>query len=271
MPEVVVCGAFDDIRSRDVRFLQEASRLGDLTVLLWSDESCRGLEGRPPQFPESERLYVLGAIRYVKRAVLVDGPVERDRLPVRDGLRPDLWVVGEAEEAPARRRFCASQGIGCQVIPAAQLAGFPLPKLPDPLPGPKKVIVTGCYDWLHSGHVRFFEVVSGLGTLYVSVGSDATIRLLKGEGHPLLSQEERLYMVQSVRWVSQAFVASGSGYLDAEPEIAILRPDIYAVNEDGDRPEKREFCQSRGIEYVVLERSPKPGLPNRQSTHLRGY
>jgi hypothetical protein len=43
------------------------------------------------------------------------------------------------------------------------------------------------------------------------------------------------------------------------------------VNEDGDQPEKRAFCRARGIEYVVLERKPKDGLPGRQSTDLRGY
>ena len=47
------------------------------------------------------------------------------------------------------------------------------------------MIVTGCYDWLHSGHVRFFEEVSQLGDLYVVVGNDANLKLLKGEGHPL--------------------------------------------------------------------------------------
>ena len=50
------------------------------------------------------------------------------------------------------------------------------------------VIVTGCYDWFHSGHVRFFEEVSAYGDLYVIVGHDANIRLLKGDGHPLFSQ-----------------------------------------------------------------------------------
>jgi cytidyltransferase-like protein len=271
MAEVIVCGAFDDIRSRDVRFLQEASGLGRLTVLLWSDNCVRSLEGRPPQFSENERLYILDATRYVSRVVLVEGPVDRDRLPVRAGIRPDVWAVGEAEDTPAKRRFCATQGFGYQVIPAAQLSGFPLPTLPDLPPGRKKAIVTGCYDWLHSGHIRFFEVISELGNLHVSIGSDVTIRALKGEGHPLLPQEERLYMVAAVRFVSQAFVASGSGYLDAAPDIAILRPDIYAVNEDGDRPEKRDFCQQRGIQYVVLQRTPRQGLPNRQSTHFRGY
>ena len=52
-----------------------------------------------------------------------------------------------------------------------------------------------CYDWLHTGHVRFFEELAELRELYVVVGHDVNIRLLKGPGHPLYRQEERRYMV----------------------------------------------------------------------------
>ena len=271
MPEVFVTGAFDELRSRDVRFLQEAARLGNVTVLLWPDESIHNLVGRLPEFPQTERLYMLAAIRSVDRVVLTDGPVEPDDLPLQNGLRPDIWVVNAAEDTPAKRAFCASAGIGYRVIPASQLDGFPPSECPLPDPGRKKVIVTGCFDWLHSGHIRFFEQAAGYGDLYVSIGSDATIRQLKGAGHPLQSQAERLYMVQAIRPVSQAFIASGSGYLDVEPDIDRIRPDIYLVNQDGDRPEKREFCRTHGLQYLVLQRLPADGLPARQSTRLRGF
>jgi len=142
--------------------------------------------------------------------------------------------------------------------------------MPSP-PGRKKVVVTGCYDWLHSGHVRFFEEVSSYGDLYVIVGHDANIRLLKGEGHPLLPQEERRYAIGAIKFVKQALITSGNGWLDADPEIRILRPDIYAVNEDGDVGGKREYCAALGIEYLVLKRTPAPGLPQRTSTGLRGF
>ncbi len=59
--------------------------------------------------------------------------------------------------------------------------------------------------------------------------------------------------------------------MDAEPEIDRIKPDRYAVNEDGDKPEKREFCEQHDLEYVVLKRVPKEGLPRRESTHLRGF
>ena len=78
-------------------------------------------------------------------------------------------------------------------------------------------------------------------------------------------------MVQSVRFVCQALITSGSGWMDAEPEIARIRPDIYVVNEDGDVPEKRSFCDAHGIRYVVLKRLPRQGLQMRYSTDLRGF
>ena len=119
--------------------------------------------------------------------------------------------------------------------------------------------------------MRFFEETSELGDLYVVAGSDANVRLLKGEDHPLFPEDERRYMVGSIRFVKQALISSGQGWMDAEPEIARIKPDIYAVNEDGDVPEKRAFCEEHGLEYVVLKRLPKDGLTRRQSTDLRGF
>jgi glycerol-3-phosphate cytidylyltransferase-like family protein len=87
----------------------------------------------------------------------------------------------------------------------------------------------------------------------------------------MFPQGERRYLVQSIRFTKQALISSGSGWMDAEPEIAQIKPDFYVVNEDGDVPEKHKFCEARGIEYVVLKRIPKEGLPRRQSTDLRGF
>ena len=103
------------------------------------------------------------------------------------------------------------------------------------------------------------------------VGHDENIRLLKGEGHPLFPQDERAYMVGSIRFVKQTLISSGHGWMDAEPEIAIIKPQIYAVNQDGNKPEKREFWKENGIEYSVLKRTPKEGLPRRESGVLRGF
>jgi len=269
----VVTGSFDEFGSEHVRLLEEASKLGDVHVLLWPDEAVRAFEGHPPIFPQEERFYLLGADRYVSTVSLATGQADRDSIPQADGIKPDIWVVEERSDNPRKQAYCRRHGIEYRVLTKDDLKGFPV--LRDATRGErserKRVIVTGCYDWFHSGHVRFFEEVSELGDLYVVVGHDANIRLLKGEGHPLFSQDERRYMVQSVRFVREALISSGHGWMDAEPEIAVLKPHIYAVNEDGDVPEKRAFCKEHDIEYVVLKRIPKAGLPKRQSTTLRGF
>jgi len=272
MKKVVITGSFDDIRSQHVRLLQEAARFGDLHVLLWSDEAAQALEGKTPKFPQEERSYLLQAIRYVKTVSVFDGRTEGENFIALAELKPDIWVVDENGESAEKMTFCIQNHIKYQVIKKAQLAGFPvIAKNTGVLSHRKKALVTGCFDWFHSGHVRFFEEVSEIGDLYVVVGHDANLRLLKGEGHPLFPEDERRYMVQSVRYVTQAIVSSGHGWMDAEPEINLLKPDMYVVNEDGDKPEKRQFCKERGLEYVVLMRKPKDGLPRRQSTDLRGF
>ncbi|MBQ9711247.1 MAG: adenylyltransferase/cytidyltransferase family protein [Bacteroidales bacterium] len=132
----------------------------------------------------------------------------------------------------------------------------------------KKVFVSGCYDLLHSGHVEFFRQASQYGDLYVGIGSDSTILGYKHH-KPLYGQDERLFMVKSIRYVRDAFINEGSGVMDFVPTVDRVRPDIFVVNEDGSTPEKEEFCRSRGIEYVVLKRLPKEGLEARSSTDLK--
>jgi cytidyltransferase-like protein len=132
----------------------------------------------------------------------------------------------------------------------------------------KKVMVSGCYDLLHCGHVVFFETAAKYGELHVCLGADDNIQLLKNR-KPQFNEDERLYMVQSVKFVHAARIASGSGYLDYEPEMVAIKPDIFIVNADGNRPEKRKLCEKYGVEYLVLPRSPKEGLPVRSSTAVK--
>lgn len=132
----------------------------------------------------------------------------------------------------------------------------------------KKVFVSGCFDLMHSGHIAFFEEASEFGELYVSIGSDRTIRELKHH-EPICSEDERLYMVKAVRFVKDAFVGSGCGKLDFLPELEIVKPDIFFVNEDGASEAKEQMCRERGIEYVVRKRLPKDSLPYRSTTSFR--
>jgi len=132
----------------------------------------------------------------------------------------------------------------------------------------KKVLVSGCFDLLHSGHVEFFRQAAKYGDLYVSLGSDKTLQELKNRV-PVNPEKERLFMVQSVRYVKKAYIARGSGVMDFMDVLDLVKPDVFVVNEDGDKPEKRELCRKSGIKYVVLKRKTAKGLPVRCTTELR--
>jgi cytidyltransferase-like protein len=267
--QIIISGGFDDIKSRDLRFLEEAAKLGELTVLLWPDAVLQRVGGSAPKFSLAERSYFLHAVRYVGRVVEADGAMDFNALPRELGA--GLWVDCEPTANPARAKYAAEHGIPYRIFKAAELSGFPEPPPMPSAPGRCKVVATGCYDWFHSGHVRFTEEASAFGDLYICLGSDANVRLLKGEGHPLLTEAERRYVVGSIKYVKQALVTTGTGWVDADPEIRRLLPEYYIVNEDGDKGGKREYCEKMGIKYLVLKRAPAPGLPKRSSTDLRGF
>ena len=131
-----------------------------------------------------------------------------------------------------------------------------------------RVFVSGCYDLLHSGHVEFFRQAAQYGDLYVGIGSDATI--LHYKGHRTMFDEcERLFMVKSIRYVKDAYINAGSGIMDFVPTVDFLKPDILVVNEDGASEEKRQFCEARGMEYIVLKRDPHEGLEAHSSTAIK--
>ncbi|MBR5146692.1 MAG: adenylyltransferase/cytidyltransferase family protein [Bacteroidales bacterium] len=132
----------------------------------------------------------------------------------------------------------------------------------------KKVFVSGCYDLLHSGHVEFFRQAAQYGELYVGIGSDQTILHYKNH-KTVYSEQERLFMVKSIKYVKDAYINAGRGILDFIPTLDIVKPDILVVNSDGGSDSKRKVCEERGIEYVVLERDPHEGLEARSSTELK--
>lgn len=131
----------------------------------------------------------------------------------------------------------------------------------------KKVFVSGCFDLLHSGHIKFLQEASKHGELYVSIGSDKTILELK-KRKTIYNQDERKYILESLGCVKQVFIGSGSGYLDFLPELEAVKPDIFFVNSDGDSKEKREYMEKHKIQYIVRERQPEVGLPTRSTTTL---
>jgi cytidyltransferase-like protein len=133
---------------------------------------------------------------------------------------------------------------------------------------PRKAFVSGTFDLLHSGHVAFLTEASSHGELYVSVGNDECVYRLKGR-YPVNPQDERKYMIESLRCVKECRISHGMGLLDFVDELRDVRPDVFVVNEDGAHETKARLCREMGIEYLVLRRLPHGGLPARSTTALR--
>ena len=77
----------------------------------------------------------------------------------------------------------------------------------------------------------------------------------------IMKTEDNAYIVHN---------EDGSGMMDFVDTVDRVKPDIFVVNSDGGSETKREFCRSRGIEYIELERTPDAGLQARSTTSLRG-
>lgn len=131
-----------------------------------------------------------------------------------------------------------------------------------------RVMVSGCYDLLHSGHVAFLQEAAELGQLHVCIGSDATVLSLKGRS-PITDERERAFMLRAVGCVHEVRVSRGGGMLDFLPELEDLAPDIFFVNQDGHSPDKKRAVEEHGVQYRVSERRPHQGLTQRSTTSLR--
>ena len=130
------------------------------------------------------------------------------------------------------------------------------------------MLVAGYFDLLHSGHIRFLEEASQYGRLVVSLGSDANSIASKGKA-PICSENERKYMLESVRYVSEVLISTAKGQLSFEMHLKSICPDRFVINGDGHTDEKRKACEEKGVIYTVLERLPKGDFSPRSSTDMR--
>ena len=132
-----------------------------------------------------------------------------------------------------------------------------------------RVMVSGCFDGLHAGHVSFLQEAAGFGKeLIVVVGTDANIRLLKGDKRPIFPLDERVFMLRALRCVKRVLVASGQGPIDFIPELLEYLPDYFVVNEDGHSDLKQRHVQMRGVEYRVLNKRSYSQFPHRSTTQI---
>lgn len=112
----------------------------------------------------------------------------------------------------------------------------------------KTVLVGGCFDLIHYGHIYFLKQAKALGEkLVVLLESDETIRRVKNEGRPFHTQEQRAEMLESLSFVDQVVpLPPMKGDADYNALIANIRPDIICYTE-GDPIAGKKIRQAAAI------------------------
>ena len=123
--KVFVSGCFDMLHSGHVAFFQEAASHGDLYVGIGSDRTISDLKGRRTVNGESERLYMIKSLRYVRDAWINRGSGLLDFEEELRELRPDIFFVNEDGYTPDKKRLCAELGIELVVSRRVPVNGLP--------------------------------------------------------------------------------------------------------------------------------------------------
>jgi cytidyltransferase-like protein len=121
----MVSGCFDMLHSGHIAFFKEAAAYGDLYVALGSDRTVYELKGRLPVNHEEERRFMVDAVDCVKEAFVSQGSGILDFEQELRELRPDVFVVNEDGNVPAKRTLCEALGIDYVVLKREPHADLP--------------------------------------------------------------------------------------------------------------------------------------------------
>jgi FAD synthetase len=126
----------------------------------------------------------------------------------------------------------------------------------------KIVLVGGCFDILHYGHIHFLKNAKALGDyLIVALESDKNIKRLKGEKRPIHGQNQRREMLESLNFVDEVIILSDEmndqDYIDLVTKVS---PSIIAVTK-GDPVIEKKKRQAEKIGATVIE-IPKIEVPS---------
>ncbi len=122
------------------------------------------------------------------------------------------------------------------------------------------VLVGGCFDILHFGHVRFLAQAKKSGTVIVAVESDENLTKYKGVFRPIHKQPERAEVLASLENVDYVIplpqFTTHQEYFDL---VQMIRPDIIAVTEgDAQMENKQKQAESVGGKIAVIAKIKTP-------------
>lgn len=109
----------------------------------------------------------------------------------------------------------------------------------------------GCFDVLHVGHVRYLRGAAEMAdVLVVGVNSDSSVRALKGQGRPVMPEQERAEIIASLRGVSYVTIFDESSPASL---LSVLRPDFQCKGTDytPDSVPEADVVRSYGGRVVI--------------------
>jgi len=131
----------------------------------------------------------------------------------------------------------------------------------------KIVFATGCFDIMHFGHIIFLNYAKKQGdVLVIGLGSDKTIKKLKGPARPILNEKLRSRMLAALQIVDYVIINKEKlvNYnIDFSVLISKIKPDIFIVpSTDKKLDYKKVLVEKSGGKLKTCRRLP----PN----HLKG-
>ncbi len=120
--------------------------------------------------------------------------------------------------------------------------------------GRKLVVTNGCFDIMHRGHASYLEGARKLGdAMLILLNSDASVRALKGESRPIVCEDDRAFMLNSLRCVDRVVIFNSSR---CDKELAAIAPDVYVKAGDYTvetlDPSERQALFDSGTEIIFM-------------------
>ena len=118
--------------------------------------------------------------------------------------------------------------------------------------GKKVVFTNGCFDILHVGHIRYLKEAKGYGDiLIVAVNSDLSVKSIKGDKRPIVSQSERAEVVAALEMVDYVTMFDEDTPYNI---IKKLQPDVLIKGGDWtiDKIVGRDIVEARGGKVIAI-------------------
>ena len=120
----------------------------------------------------------------------------------------------------------------------------------------KRVLIGGGFDIIHSAHIYLFQISKSFGDyLIVNILPDQKIKEIKGDNRPILSEKERMYIVENIRGVDKVVCVKqkidnmskndyNSQVIDRiRPDVVIMSTYSKVIN---------NFCKNKNIELIIV-------------------